>query len=639
MYKYAQAKDFDILMIAFSIDGGRVQVFDLASPETGYSATDTDISFTELVLMLLSPDVKKIAYNAQFERVCLAKYLEDPMPPEQWECTMIKGAMLGLPMGLASIGMALKLTQQKDFSGSALIRYFCLPCKGTKANEGRERNLPEHAPEKWSAFINYCKDDVRAEMAIGKKLSFFEIPVREKELWCLDQRINERGVLVDKKLIRQAVLLDAVIKEELTKEAIALTGLDNPNSVQQLMRWLALETGDEITNLRKADVPVLLKKYEDATVSRVLNIRKELAKTSVKKYIAMVNTVCEDGYIRGLFQFAGARTMRWAGRLVQMQNLPKNHLNDLELARELVRDGDKKILEMAFGNIPDTLSQLIRTAFVAPRGQTLAVLDFSAIEARVLAWVAEEVWRLEVFATHGKIYEASAAKMFKVPMESVTKGSDLRQKGKVSELALGYQGGPGALIAMGALDMGLLEADLQGLVDAWRRANPNIVKFWKVCNDAAISAVQGCPVDLPKIGLLFYCAKGYLFIKLPSGRAIAYYNAVLKPGKFGGHSVSYMGVDSVTKKWKEIDSYGGKWTENLVQAIARDCLAEALLGVEALGYSTVAHVHDEVVVPINKDSSESDFEILKKLMSAEMPWAKGLPLQADGYLTDFYKKD
>ena len=637
MYKYAESPEFEILLIAYSVDDGEEILLDLAQEDP------FDYLFTykveALKKMLLSKDYLKKAYNAQFERVCLEKFFGEEMPPDQWECTMIKGAMLGLPMGLASIASVLKLEQQKDFAGANLIRYFCLPCKPTATNGQRTRNMPHHAPEKWERFKSYCIGDVKTERAVGDRLAFFTIPEKEKRLWTLDQKINGYGVLVDKKFVRQAVLMDQTIKEALTLEAVALTGLDNPNSRSQLIRWLSQETGDELTTLRKADVPVMLKKYEDETVTRVLEIRQELAKTSVSKYVAMANTVCADGRIRGLFQFAGARTLRWAGRMVQVQNLPQNHLEDLDLARDLVRVGETNLVGAFFGNVPDTLSQLIRTAFVAGKGKTLGVFDFSAIEARVIAWVAKETWRLDVFNTHGKIYEASASKMFGVPIESVTKGSDLRQKGKVAELALGYQGGVGALINMGALKMGLLEEELQSLVDAWREANPSIVKLWKTCDNAAISAIEGRPINLPEIGLKFYRKNSFLFIELPSGRAISYYNPGIKINKFGKKSAFYWGTDSITKKWTAIDSYGGKWVENIVQAIARDCLAETMLAVDSIDFNILMHVHDEIVVELLEEQAEKSFDRIKKIMSSGMDWAPGLPLTADGYLTSFYKKD
>ena len=637
MYKYAESPEFEILLIAYSVDDGEEILLDLAQEDP------FDYLFTHKVealkKMLLSKDYLKKAYNAQFERVCLEKFFGEEMPPDQWECTMIKGAMLGLPMGLASIASVLKLEQQKDFAGANLIRYFCLPCKPTATNGQRTRNMPHHAPEKWERFKSYCIGDVKTERAVGDRLAFFTIPEKEKRLWTLDQKINGYGVLVDKKFVRQAVLMDQTIKEALTLEAVALTGLDNPNSRSQLIRWLSQETGDELTTLRKADVPVMLKKYEDETVTRVLEIRQELAKTSVSKYVAMANTVCADGRIRGLFQFAGARTLRWAGRMVQVQNLPQNHLEDLDLARDLVRVGETNLVGAFFGNVPDTLSQLIRTAFVAGKGKTLGVFDFSAIEARVIAWVAKETWRLDVFNTHGKIYEASASKMFGVPIESVTKGSDLRQKGKVAELALGYQGGVGALINMGALKMGLLEEELQSLVDAWREANPSIVKLWKTCDNAAISAIEGRPINLPEIGLKFYRKNSFLFIELPSGRAISYYNPGIKINKFGKKSAFYWGTDSITKKWTAIDSYGGKWVENIVQAIARDCLAETMLAVDSIDFNILMHVHDEIVVELLEEQAEKSFDRIKKIMSSGMDWAPGLPLTADGYLTSFYKKD
>lgn len=944
MYKYVESPDFEILMIAYSIDGGEVEIIDMRNlTDDEYHKLHYFESF------LYSEKVKKIAYNAQFERICFERHYGKVMPPEQWECTMIKGAMLGLPMGLASIATVLQLDQQKDFAGANLIRYFCLPCKPSKVNGERTRNLPHHAPEKWEAFKSYCKDDVRTEMAVGKALSFFEIPVKEKLLWDLDQQINGYGVMLDKRFARMAVEMDEKVKAKLTEEAMAITKLDNPNSVSKLLRWLSDETGDELTTLKKADVPLMLKKYEDEKVTRMLEIRQEMAKTSVKKYLAMMNTVCADGRIRGLFQFYGARTGRHSGRLVQMQNLPQNHLIDLDLARELVREGDLETVEMAFGNVPDTLSQLIRTAFVAPKGKIFGVFDFSAIEARVIAWCANEQWRLDVFNTHGKIYEASASKMFNVPIESVTKGSDLRQKGKVAELACiakdqlvltdrglvpiqdvklvdkvfdgtrfcrhkgvifkgtkkvieyegliattdhlvwvegksepiqfgvaaasgsrllrpvltwesiwergnnkrrealdgrlgmrngfyqmhqmsehamdqfqqfekrevermpamfqteastqmvgppfnrsqaemrkpvrqklsqlrregntvqfqigtrggsvsfesipgssetfgigsdkqqwplrkrksafyksnrqckkptensytllepesmallvqrsieifktrydegrnyiagtescdrqakklardcgevevydiaycgpnnryvvsgalvhncGYGGGQGALINMGALKMGVAEEDLQGLIDAWRTANPSIVKLWKNCENAMLSAVQGQPIlKFPHVDLKFYRKKDYLFMELPSGRAVAYYKPIIKENRFGKGTVAFHGTDTVTKKWGVIETYGGRVVENLCQAIARDCLAETLLAVNEHGYRTVAHVHDEIIVELDCETAEKDFEIIKNIMGTEVKWGKGLPLTADGYLTKFYKKD
>lgn len=630
VYKYVEADDFTILLFAYSIDDGPVKLIDFASGET---------LSQELVSALFDPQVLKKAWNANFERTCLAAYFGEEMPPEQWECTMVKATMLGLPAALGNCASVLGLPQQKDLTGIHLIRYFSIPCKPTKLNGERTRNLPQHDPVKWTRFRDYCTKDVQVEMAIGKKISFFHMPSKERSLWAIDQRINDYGVRLDKKLVKSAVLMDIEVKKRLIEEATLLTGLDNPNSVSKLIRWLSEETEDEIQSLTKADIPIMLEKYPDEKIQKVLQIRQEMAKTSVKKYAAMGNGVTSDGRVKGLVQFYGAnRTGRWAGRLVQIQNLPQNKLKDLDLARELVKENDLDILEMAFGNVPDTLSQLIRTSFVAPKGYTLAVADFSAIEARVIAWMANEQWRMDVFNTHGKIYEASAAQMFKVPLESVTKGSDLRQKGKVSELALGYQGGVNALINMGALKMGIPEEELQGLVDAWREANPAIVRLWSDIENAAISAVEGNAVQIPRIGVKFYLLRGLLLIQLPSGRCLSYYRPTLKSGKFGKPTLNYQGVDQVKKKWSDLNTYGGKLVENIVQAIARDCLAETIHAVSPK-YKIVLHVHDEIVAEVPEENAELSLKEITGIMGRRIPWAQELPLTADGYLTHYYRKD
>lgn len=630
VYKYVEADDFAILLFAYSVDDGPTQIVDFASGQ---------VLPSDVAKALTDPNVLKTAWNANFERTCLAAYFAEDFPPEQWECTMVKATMLGLPAALGNCAKVLNLPQEKDLSGIHLIRYFSIACKPTAANGGRTRNLPEHDPVRWQNFINYCIKDVDVEKAIRRKIAFYNMPEKERLLWAIDQRINDRGVKLDKKLVKKAVEMDIEVRKHLMDEAVRITGLENPNSVSKLIYWLSLETEDEIVTLKKSDIPVMLQKYTDDKVIRVLEIRQELAKTSVKKYVAMANGMTSDGRVKGLVQFYGAnRTGRWAGRLVQIQNLPQNKLKDLDLARELVKQGDLDILEMNFGSVPDTLSQLIRTAFVASPGHTLAVADFSAIEARVIAWLADEKWRMEVFNTHGKIYEASAAQMFKVPLESVTKGSDLRQKGKVSELALGYQGGTNALINMGALKMGIPEEELQGLVDVWREANPAIVRMWTDIENAAVSAVRGVPVSFPRIGLKFFMHKGLLLIQLPSGRALSYYHPELKTGKYGKPSLCYQGTDQITKKWGYITTYGGKLVENIVQAIARDCLAETMHKISKK-YNIVLHVHDEVAAEVPQENAEQCLEEITAIMAERIPWAPDLPLTADGYITKYYRKD
>lgn len=629
VYKYVEAPDFTVLMLAYSFDNEPVQIIDLENyPHLIEYVTDA----------LTDPTVLKTAFNANFERTCISKFLNIELPPEQWECTMVKASMLGLPGSLENVAKVLKLEQQKDAAGKALIRFFSMPCKPTKTNGMRNRNLPVHDSEKWQQFMNYCVQDVVTEKAIRSKISFFTIPDMEKQLWELDQRINDNGILIDPVFVDSAIKMDDLNKIRLSNEAIELTNLDNPNSAAQLKTWLSAETGDTITDLTKKAIPVLLENTTATNVTRVLNIRQEMAKTSVKKYTAMLNGLCSDNKVRGLLQFYGAnRTGRWAGRLVQVQNLPQNHLVDLDLARQLVREGDSDMVKCLFGNIPDTLSQLIRTAFVAPTEHRFIVADFSAIEARVIAWLAGEKWRLDVFNTHGKIYEASASQMFKVPLESVTKGSALRQKGKVSELALGYQGGPNALIKMGALDMGIPEEELPKLVRMWRNANTQIVRLWTVVGDAALKAVnEGVPVQIMH-GIRFSVEKGILLIELPSKRRLAYLRPKIKESKFGGDCLTYEGMDQTTKKWCTQDTYGGKLVENIVQAIARDCLADAMLRVDAAGYTIAMHVHDEIVAEV--PNGQGSLAEVNKIMSAPIPWAKGLPLNADSYETIYYKKD
>lgn len=635
VYKYAEAEDFTILLFAFKYGSCETMVVDLASGET----------IPDFVLRAITdPSWLKTAFNASFERTCIAKYLGIEMPPEQWECTMVRVANLGLPMSLDSASKALGLDTQKDSAGKALIRYFSIPCKPTKANEGRTRNFPEHAPDKWQQFKAYCLQDVRVELAIREATADYNIPRVEKRLWDLDQRINDLGVRIDAKLITQAIHMDQAAKDEFTKEAVDITQLDNPNSVAQLKNWLEGETGEAVSSLSKAAVTDLIDEQSaNEAVRRTLELRQEMSKSSVKKYMAMYNAKCADRRVRGLFQFYGAnRTGRWSGRLVQMQNLPRNSMNDLDVARDVVRSGDLQLTEMLFGSVSDTLSQLIRTAFVAPKGSRLIVADFSAIEARVIAWLAGESWRMEVFNTHGKIYEASASQMFKIPLEEVTKDSPYRQKGKVAELALGYQGGANALITMGALKGGLTEAELPSIVQAWRKASPAIVRLWYRVGDAAIEAVEMgvktvLGVGMAKGQVTFQVKNKKLFITLPSGRALVYQEPMLVDGKFGNPELQYRGMDGTTHNWSRVKTYGGKLVENIVQAIARDCLAVAMLRTAKAGYQIIGHVHDEMI--IETPNNEGSLQEVLDIMAKPIKWASELPLKAAGYETKFYKKD
>lgn len=637
VYKYVEAPDFTILLIAYSYDRGPVQIIDVASIEEP-DCFDCDM-LECLKSDLANPDVLKTAHNANFERTCLSKFFSSPMPPEQWECTMAKASLLGLPLSLDAVGKALKLSEQKDQAGKALIRYFSLPCKPTKTNGNRTRNLPEHDLDKWNQFKNYCIQDVKAEQAIRNKLSFFDFPAKEKELWNLDQKINDTGVLIDPVLVKNAIGISIENTRRLTDKAVALTGLENPNSVPQLKKWLTDTTEVVVDSLNKETLPQLLNSIDNKVATQVLSIRQEMSKTSVKKYDAMRKSYCRDSRVRGLLQYYGAnRTGRWAGRLVQVQNLPQNHISDLELARNVLLDNDGEMIEMLYGSVPDILSQLIRTSFVAKAGHKFIIADFSAIEARVIAWLAGEKWRLDVFNSHGKIYEASASQMFKVPIEQITKGSPLRQKGKVAELALGYQGGPNALVNMGALKMGIEEEELPKLVAMWRNANPAIVKLWEKVEEAAITAISEAPVTLKhNLKFDFDRNRGILFITLPGGRKLSYLKASLKSGKYGGQAIYYQGLNQTTKQWGIIDTYGGKLVENIIQAIARDCLAEAMLRLDKAGFNIVMHVHDEVVIEEPVESSR--IGLVNKIMSEAMEWAPGLPLKAEAYESNFYRKD
>ena len=637
--KYIQSPDFEILLFAYSLDGGDVQIIDLARGE---------LLPQWLASALSDPQYIKHAYNASFEWGCLSKFM-GTLPIDQWRCTMFHGLYCGYTAGLDATGKALGLPadKQKLSTGKALIRYFCVPCAPTKTNGGRTRNYPRHDPAKWALFKEYCIGDVTTEMEILHRLENFPVPPELEKQWQTDVLINARGVAVDMDMVRGALWIGETTRDQLTEEAVTLSGLDNPNSVKQLMQWLEEELDEELTDLRKDTVSRLLNgNLTNDTARRMLEIRQELGKTSTKKYNAIEAAVCADGRVRGLLQFYGAnRTGRWAGRLVQVQNLPRTYVEPLPLARDLVKRRETASLRALFGSVPDTLSQLIRTSFVAEPGNALVDADFSAIEARVISWLAGESWRLDVFRTHGKIYEASASQMFGVPLERIKKGNPeyaLRQKGKVAELALGYQGSTGALIKMGALDMGLTEAELPDIVNRWRDANKRIRDLWYSMEAAAVQVIQtGQPVGLRSLVLAREMDAGndldFLTIRLPSGRKLYYAHPSLGQNQWGKPSITYMGMDQTTKKWKLIETYGGKLVENCVQAIARDCLAEAIERLEVANYPVVFHVHDEVVVECAAERASLDD--IAAIMGQPVSWAPDLPLGADGWVGAFYKKD
>ena len=624
VYAYADSPAFEILLFAYSFDGGETQIIDLAQGEKLPAEVEDAI---------FDVSVTKTAYNANFERTCLSKYFGRYIPPESWHCSAVQAAMLALPRSLEDVGRVLGLDEQKMKEGKELIRYFCIPCKPTKANGGRTRNLPCHAPEKWELFKTYCKRDVDVEKSIRRKLHNFPIPESEMELYRLDQRINDRGVLVDMGLVEQAIACERLHKEVVTKRAYELTGLENPNSVAQLKGWLG-DKGMEAESLSKKAVADMIAET-DGEVEELLRLRLLMAKTSVKKYEAMERSVCSDGRVHGMLMFCGAnRTSRWSGKIVQIQNLPKNYIPDLELARDLVKQGRFEDIELLYDSTPNVLSELIRTAFIPKPGCRFVVADFSAIEARVLAWLSGEQWRLDVFTSHGKIYEASASSMFHVPMEEITKGSPLRQKGKLAELGLGFGGAAGALISMGALDMGLTEEELPPLVAAWRKANPHITQFWWDVDAAAIKAVT--EKQKTKVGkIIFEYKSGILFITLPSGRRLSYVKPRMAVNRFGRDSLTYEGI-SENKKWSRIETYGPKLVENIVQGTARDLLAEAMLRVEKKGYPIVMHCHDEIIAEVPEGSGSVDE--MCEIMAVQPKWAEGLPLRADGYSCSFYQK-
>lgn len=640
VYKYAQSSAFEILLFGVSVNGGEVQVYDLAQGES---------MPMEIIKALTDNSVLKWAFNASFERVCLSVWLQkhypqyfesysihedtvgDYLDPSAWRCSMVWSAYMGLPLSLAGAGAVLGLSEQKLKEGKDLIRYFCVPCKPTQANGGRTRNLPEHDAEKWETFKTYNKRDVEVEMSIQDRLKKYPVPDFVWDEYHIDQEINDRGIALDMTLVKNAIAFDEKSKAELSEKMQELTNLDNPNSVQQMKQWLA-DNGLEMDSLGKKEVAAVLKTAPEL-LRTVLTLRQQLAKSSVKKYQAMENAVCEDGRARGMFMFYGAnRTGRFAGRIIQMQNLPQNHMPDLEQARGLVRDGNYMAAELLYDDIPDTLSQLIRTAFVPRPGMKFVVSDFSAIEARVLSCLAGEKWRSEVFANNGDIYCASASAMFGVPVEKHGVNGHLRQKGKIAELALGYGGSVGALKAMGALDMGLAEDELQPLVDMWRSSNPNIVKFWWEV-DRCVKETVKKRMPTETHGIRFIYQSGMLFIKLPSGRQLSYVKPRMGENRFGGEAVTYEGVGG-TKKWERIESYGPKFVENIVQAISRDILMYAM---RTLAHCFICgHVHDELIIECSKDVS---VDAICEQMGRTPPWIPGLLLRADGYECEFYKKD
>ena len=625
VYAYTDSPAFEILLFAYAFDDEDVNIIDVAKGE----------SLPERVLSALTDgSIVKTAFNAAFERTCIARHYNLTLAPSGWQCTAVQSAMLALPASLDGVGEVLDIQQKKLKEGKDLVRYFSMPCKPTKANGGRTRNLPEDAPEKWELVKSYCIRDVEAEREIRYKLRNYPIPEGEQLLYQMDQEINDRGILVDQTLVDHAVTCDTEYRDQVTKRAYELSGLENPNSPTQIKDWLA-DRGVQVDSLSKKAVAGLIKET-DGEVLEMLKLRLLMAKTSVKKYEAIKRSVCSDGRVHGLLQFYGAnRTGRWAGRLVQVQNLPQNHLEDLSLARDLVKAGDYETLDLLFDSVPGVLSELIRTAFIPKPGCRFIVADFSAIEARVLAWLSGENWRLETFKEGGDIYCASASKMFGVPVVKHGENGHLRQKGKISELALGYGGSTGALTAMGAIDMGIPEEELPELVSQWRAANPHITKFWWDVDAASMKAVKD-KTTVTFGNMTFSYRAGMLFITLPSGRRLSYVKPRLETNRFGRSAITYEGVGE-SKKWMRIETYGAKLTENIVQATARDLLAQAMLRLQAAGYKIVMHVHDEAVCEVPE--GESSVEEVCRIMSEVPSWASGLPLNADGYECAFYKKD
>ena len=629
VYKYADSPNFEMLLFAYAVDDGDVHIIDIAGGE----------ELPEKIIQAIKSDtVVKTAYNAQFERVCLSRYLKLPdgeyLNPQSWYCTAVQAAELALPLSLADVGSVLGLERQKMTEGKELIKYFCVPCKPTKSNGNCTRNRPCHDINKWETFKKYCMRDVDVERQIADKLKMYPISDEEHRLYVLDQIINDRGVLVDSELAEQAVKLNSIQTAVAVEQAYMITGLENPNSVTQLKQWLK-EKGVEIESLSKKSVKSLADET-DGDVSEMLKLRLLMAKTSVKKYEAVIRSVCSDNRVHGMMRFCGAnRTGRWSGNILQPQNLPQNHLPDLTLARDIVKDGDFEMLDMMFGNVPNVLSELIRTVLIPKPNHRFIVADFSAIEARVLAWIAGEQWRIDTFKNGGDIYCASASKMFKVPVEKHGVNGELRQKGKISELACGYGGSVGALKNMGAVEMGVQENELQGLINDWRNANPHIVRFWYEVGNAAMKAIKE-KTTVPLGKLVFAYERGILFIRLPSGRLLSYIKPRIGTNRFGGDSITYMGINSA-KKWDRLETFGGKLTENIVQGTARDLLANALINAANAGYDTVFHVHDEIICEVPNGYGSVDE--LCKLMCIKPEWADGLPLNADGFECEYYKKE
>ena len=629
VYKYADSPNFEMLLFAYAVDDGDVHIIDIAGGE----------ELPEKIIQAIKSDtVVKTAYNAQFERVCLSRYLKLPdgeyLNPQSWYCTAVQAAELALPLSLADVGSVLGLERQKMTEGKELIKYFCVPCKPTKSNGNCTRNRPCHDINKWETFKKYCMRDVDVERQIADKLKMYPISDEEHRLYVLDQIINDRGVLVDSELAEQAVKLNSIQTAVAVEQAYMITGLENPNSVTQLKQWLK-EKGVEIESLSKKSVKSLADET-DGDVSEMLKLRLLMAKTSVKKYEAVIRSVCSDNRVHGMMRFCGAnRTGRWSGNILQPQNLPQNHLPDLTLARDIVKDGDFEMLDMMFGNVPNVLSELIRTVLIPKPNHRFIVADFTAIEARVLAWIAGEQWRIDTFKNGGDIYCASASKMFKVPVEKHGVNGELRQKGKISELACGYGGSVGALKNMGAVEMGVQENELQGLINDWRNANPHIVRFWYEVGNAAMKAIKE-KTTVPLGKLVFAYERGILFIRLPSGRRLSYIKPRIGTNRFGGDSITYMGINSA-KKWDRLETFGGKLTENIVQGTARDLLANALINAANAGYDTVFHVHDEIICEVPNGYGSVDE--LCKLMCIKPEWADGLPLNADGFECEYYKKE
>ena len=619
VYAYAESAAFTILLFAYKYDDEEIKIIDLTEIKTLPQFIIND---------LINPDVIKTAYNANFERVCLSRFLNIKLPIEEWRCTAVQASMLGLPNHLKDVAKALNLDAQKDAKGTRLIHYFSIPHKGI-------RRTPKDDPIKWEEFKSYCIQDVKVESEIRKRLIKYPIPDKEQELYVIDQIINDRGIRVDERLIDSAIRFDAIYTDICKRSFDNLTEGVNPKSSKQVKEYLN-SIGIEALSVDKETIQSILDNTKDEKLKRILDLKLKLGKTSIKKYERMKSCICNDGCIRGLLQFYGAsRTGRWAGRLVQVHNLPQNHLSNLDMVRELIIKGDYELFDMMYDNIPNILSQLIRTAFIPNKDKKFIVCDFSAIEARVIAYLADEKWRIDVFNTHGKIYEASASQMFKVPLEFITKSSPLRQKGKIAELALGYGGSVGALKQMGGIEMGLKENELQELVDSWRKANPNITRFWRIVEKGAINAVKGVSSSIDK-GIIFNKKDGILFITLPSGRKLSYVQPKIVLNRFGSESIVYKGFNGTTKAWEDIETYGGKLVENIVQAVARDCLAESIKNLHNRGFRLIFHVHDEVILETNKDVLVEDIE---NIMAEPIEWAEGLNLSASGFETMFYKKD